>query len=431
MKQNTPVRIAEAHLPMIMFLIEYHRQQLLEMTKSPRYTKSRFLLDAHGMRICTGKKYHDLCNGKLSDNYEIYHLLLKNLNTCYYYLPSLIALLNELHSCMFLAAEQQKKAKLVDLANQAVRLLKPYRTSVYYREMEKIYLLIAHYHENLSVDPADIHLFYDIKAYIDPLLKPILLEIGCYYFSMVAYSQTHYMNLLHDAQQLEMNSIVLDLLKCTALIRKNEHLKAIAKLEALLPVLKRQNAEYYLAKVYNMLSISYHYFNKTSSIEYLHKSIILLEKQKQYHLLATPFYNMAVTHTEMGNYKKAFSAFQRSIQYDKRKAIIGLPFLYRCLEYEPSLRYDHDLTKLLVDAKPYYDQVVPCVQLVYDFYEAKANHQYEKITEELLPRFYRYQNEIKYNAFYFSIVFDHLSQICIRCNKQKYFYKLYEKVMNT
>ena len=36
MKQNTPVRIAEAHLPMIMFLIEYHRQQLLEMTKSPR-----------------------------------------------------------------------------------------------------------------------------------------------------------------------------------------------------------------------------------------------------------------------------------------------------------------------------------------------------------------------------------------------------------
>ena len=431
MKQNTPVRIAEAHLPMIMFLIEYHRQQLLEMTKSPRYTKSRFLLDAHSMRICTGKKYHDLCNGKLSDNYEIYHLLLKNLNTCYYYLPSLIALLNELHSCMFLAAEQQKKAKLVDLANQAVRSLKPYRTSVYYREMEKMYLLIAHYHENLSVDPADIHLFYDIKAYIDPLLKPILLEIGCYYFSMVAYSQTHYMNLLHDAQQLEMNSIVLDLLKCTALIRKNEHLKAIDKLEALLPVLKRQNAEYYLAKVYNMLSISYHYFNKTSSIEYLHKSIILLEKQKQYHLLGSSYHNMAVTYVELGYYAEALSAFKQAILYNPRKSIYDLPYLFRCLEHNKTLLNKQALFDILTCAKTYLDQVTPCLQLVYLFYEAIINNECSYITSVLLPKFYFFQNEIRCNAFYFSIVLDHLSQVCMHCNKQKQFYALYEKVMNT
>lgn len=107
------------------------------------------------------------------------------------------------------------------------------------------------------------------------------------------------------------------------------------------------------------------------------------------------------------------------------------PYLFRCLEHNKTLLNKQALFDILTCAKTYLDQVTPCLQLVYLFYEAIINNEYSYITSVLLPKFYFFQNEIRCNAFYFSIVLDHLSQVCMHCNKQKQFYALYEKVMNT
>ena len=141
---------------------------------------------------------------------------------------------------------------------------------------------------------------------------------------------------------------------------------------------------------------------------------------------------MAVTYVELGLLCRGTIGFLKAILYNPRKSIYDLPYLFRCLEHNKTLLNKQALFDILTCAKTYLDQVTPCLQLVYLFYEAIINNECSYITSVLLPKFLLFFKMKSDVMLFISVLFlDHLSQVCMHCNKQKTILCTVQKVMNT